>query len=149
MVTIKASGFGTVIVDDRDAGFVKGGAASSWRTASEGYNGRLFWTKNNDAVRPNYNWVRWYPSLAAARYEVFVYIPDKYTTTANARYWVSHAGGLTLKVVDQSANGDRWVSLGTFLFRGTGDDYVSLADVTYEPYLSRLIAFDAVKWVPR
>jgi len=140
---------GTVIVDDRDAGFVKGGAASSWRTAAEGYSGRLYWTKNNDLVRPNYNWARWYPSLAAGRYEVFVYIPDKYTTTAGARYWVSHSGGLTLKVVDQSANGDRWVSLGTFWFRGTRDDYVSLADVTYEPYLSRLIAFDAVKWVPR
>ena len=140
---------GTVIVDDRDAGFVKGGAASSWRSASEGYNGRLFWTKNNDTVRPAYNWARWYPSLAAGRYEVFVYIPDRYTTTAHARYWVSHVGGLTLKVVDQSANGDSWVSLGTFQFRGTGDDYVSLADVTYEPYLSRLIAFDAVKWVPR
>jgi hypothetical protein len=100
-------------------------------------------------VRANYNWARWYPGLAAGRYEVLVYIPDRYTTTAHARYWVSHAGGLTLKVVDQSANGDRWVSLGTFQFRGTGDDYVSLADVTYEPYLSRLIAFDAVKWVPR
>ena len=140
---------GTVIVDDRDAGFVKGGAVSSWRTAAEGYSGRLYWTKNNDIVRPNYNWARWYPSLAAGRYEVFVYIPDKYTTTAGARYWVSHSGGLTLKIVDQSANGDRWVPLGTFWFRGTRDDYVSLADVTYEPYLSRLIAFDAVKWVPR
>ncbi|MBN1137054.1 MAG: hypothetical protein JXM73_10730 [Anaerolineae bacterium] len=140
---------GTVIVDDRDSGFVKGGSASGWHIAYEGYNGRLYWTKNNDTVRPNYNWVRWYPSLAAGRYEVFVYIPDKYTTTARARYWVSHAGGYTLKVVDQSANGDRWVSLGTYQFRGTHDDYVSLADVTYEPYLSRLIAFDAVKWVPR
>ena len=140
---------GTVIVDDRDAGFVKGGSATGWHTVSEGYNGRLIWTQNNDAVRPNYNWARWYPSLAAARYEVYVYVPFRYSTTSQARYWVSHTGGLTLKVVDQSANGDRWVSLGTFWFRGTGDDYVSLADVTFEPYLSRLIAFDAVKWVPR
>jgi hypothetical protein len=41
------------------------------------------------------------------------------------------------------------VSLGTYWFRGTDDDYVSLADVTFEPYVSRLIAFDAVKWEPR
>lgn len=140
---------GAVIVDDRDAGFVKGGAASSWRTAAEGYSGRLFWTKNNDTSRPNYNWVRWYPGLAAGKYEVFVYIPDKYSTTSRARYWVSHAGGFTPRVVNQSAHGDDWVSLGTYWFRGTRDDYVSLADVTYESYLSRLIAFDAVKWVPR
>jgi hypothetical protein len=51
--------------------------------------------------------------------------------------------------VDQSANGNRWVSLGTYWFHGTRDDYVSLADVTYEPRLSRLIAFDAAKWEPR
>ncbi|MEJ2210144.1 MAG: hypothetical protein P8129_14065 [Anaerolineae bacterium] len=41
------------------------------------------------------------------------------------------------------------MSLGTYRFRGNSEDYVSLADVTYEPYLSRLIAFDAVKWGSR
>jgi hypothetical protein len=140
---------GTVIVDDTSDDFVRGGSWSAWHTEAEGYNGRLTWTRNNDYVRSNYNWARWYPSLAAGRYEVFVYIPDRYTTTSNARYWVAHRDGYTLRTVDQSANGDRWVSLGTYNFRGTSDDYVSLSDVTYEPYVSRLIAFDAVKWVPR
>jgi hypothetical protein len=138
-----------VIVDDGDAGFVKGGTSTSWRGVAEGYGGDLLWTKNNDAVRPNYNWARWYPKLTARRYEVLVFIPERYTTTAKARYWVSHAGGFTLRTVDQSANGGRWVSLGTYSFRGNDKDYVSLSDVTYEPYLSRLIGFDAVKWVPR
>ncbi len=140
---------GVVIVDDGDAGFRKGGSPTAWHSAAEGYGGDLIWTKNNDRVRPNYNWARWYPKLQARRYEVFVYIPYRYSTTAQARYWISHTGGLTLRIVNQSANGDRWVSLGTYSFRGTSDDYVSLADVTFEPYLSRLIAFDAVKWVPR
>jgi hypothetical protein len=140
---------GTVIVDDGDAGFVKGGRAASWRTEPEGYNNDLTWTKNNDWQRSNYNWARWYPKLSARSYEVFVYIPDRYTTTAAARYWISHAGGYTLRIVNQSANGGQWVSLGTYRFQGNNDDYVSLADVTYEPYLSRLIAWDAVKWVPR
>lgn len=140
---------GTVVVDDRDPGFVRGGDPSGWRVAYEGYNGRLFWTRNNERVRPNYNWARWYPRLQPGWYEVFVYIPNRYTTTARARYWISHAGGFTLRVVDQSANGGQWVSLGTYQFRGTRDEYVSLADVTFEPHLSRLIAFDAVKWVPK
>src|SRR5690606_7174536 len=116
---------------------------------AEGHGNSLLWTKNNDRVRANYNWARWYPTLTAGRYEVFVYIPERFTTTAQARYWVSHRDGYSLRVVDQSANGDRWVSLGTYWFRGTRDDYVSLADVTYESYLSRLIAFDAVRWVAR
>ena len=140
---------GGIVVDDKDAGFVKGGSSSSWRTADEGYNSRLTWTKNNDTPRSNYNWARWYPELSAGRYEVFVYIPFRYTTTSSARYWVAHRDGYTLKVVDQSANGDEWVSLGTYNFQGNNSDYVSLSDVTGESYLSRLIAFDAMKWVAR
>jgi hypothetical protein len=140
---------GTVIVDDVDPGFVTGGVAAGWRTVAEGYNGHLTWTYNNRTAQYNYNWARWYPSLQAAWYEVFVYVPDRYTTTARARYWVRHAGGYTLKIVDQSANGAKWVSLGTYKFAGNSNDYVSLADVTYETYRTRLIGFDAVKWEPR
>ncbi|MGC9335263.1 MAG: PA14 domain-containing protein [Anaerolineae bacterium] len=140
---------GTVIVDDGDAGFVKGGSAASWRRELEGYNGDLLWTKNNDYVRSNYNWARWYPNLKAGRYEVFVYVPHRFTTTAKARYWISHADGYKMRIVNQSAYSNQWVSLGTYRFQGNKNDYVSLADVTYEPYLSRLIAWDAVKWVRR
>jgi hypothetical protein len=140
---------GVVIVDDKDPGFVKGGAASAWRTAAAGHGGRLLWTQNNDRVRSNYNWARWYPDLVPGRYEVYVYIPERYSTTARARYWISHSNGYALRVVNQSAHGGTWVSLGTYRFRGDGSDYVSLADITYEPYLSRSIVFDVVKWIPR
>ena len=140
---------GEVVVDDNGAGFSKGGTATSWRSVAEGFGGHQLWTRNNDRVRANYNWARWQPRLAPGRYEVFIYIPDRYSTTASARYWISHAGGLTQRPVDQSAHGNQWVSLGTYEFRGTAADYLSLADVTYEPYLTRLIAFDAAKWVPR
>ncbi len=140
---------GTIIVDDVDTGFVKGGVAGGWRTEAEGYNGNLTWTYNNAAVAYNYNWARWYPALQARWYEVFVYIPDRYTTTANARYWIRHADGYTVKVVNQSTRGGQWVSLGSYRFTGTSEDYVSLSDVTFEAYRTRLIGFDAVKWVPK
>jgi hypothetical protein len=140
---------GTVIVDDTDPGFVTGGSASGWRTAYEGYQGRTIWTWNNDWARPGYNWARWYPSLVPGRYEVYVFIPERYSTSAGARYWVAHADGYTLRTVDQSVNGGRWVSLGTYRFDGGDDEYVSLSDATYELRLSRLIAFDAVKWEAR
>ncbi|MBX3016135.1 MAG: hypothetical protein KF832_31730 [Caldilineaceae bacterium] len=138
-----------VIVDTNDRGFVKGGNPNGWRSEAEGYGGNLLWSQNNDRARDSYNWSRWYPALQAGRYEVFVYIPDRFTTTSNARYWVSHQGGLTLRALNQSAYSNQWVSLGTYTFRGTQDDYVSLADVTFEQRLSRLIAWDAVKWEPR
>jgi len=113
-----------------------------------GYGADLTWTRNNEQRRSGYNWARWQPELAPGRYEVFVYIPRQYATTRQARYWVSHWGGYTMRIVDQSANAGHWVSLGSYMFRGTSMDHVSLSDVTYEPYLSTLIGFDAVKWVP-
>ena len=140
---------GTVIVDDRDAGFVRGGAAAGWRYVSEGYDGTLTWTYNNYNVQPYYNWARWYPALSAGWYEVFAHIPYNYSTTVQARYWVKHSGAYRLKIVNQSASGNQWVSLGTYYFNGLGGEFVSLADVTYETYRTRLIAFDAVKWVPK
>jgi len=140
---------GTVIVDEQDPGCIKGGAAAGWRVVNEGYNGRMLWTYNNYGVRYNYNWARWYPELSPGTYDVYVFIPYRYTTTAQARYWVRHANGYTLRVVNQSIHGDQWVFLGTYYFSGDDSEYVSLADVTYEPYRSRLIGFDAVKWEPQ
>jgi hypothetical protein len=140
---------GEVVVDDSDVGFAQGGSTSAWHTTAGGYGGSLTWTKNNDRVRPRYNWARWYPELSSGRYEVFVYIPAHTAMTTNARYWVSHDSGFTLRRISQAANAGRWVSLGTYWFRGQGGEYVSLADITYESYLSRRITFDAVKWVPQ
>ena len=104
---------GTIVVDDADMSFVKGGSATAWRKASEGHRGQLTWTCINDRRRHNYNWARWFPLLEPRRYEVLVTISDRCSTTSDARYWVS------------------------------------LSDVTFERYVSRLIAFDAVKWEPR
>ena len=142
-------GTGTVVVDDTDRGFSKGGLWTSWRTAWQGHGGSFIYTRNNDRIRPRYNWARWYPALANGRYEVFVHIPSQYATTTRARYWIFHAGGYTLRIVNQVLYSNQWVSLGTYQFRGNSQDYVSLSDVTYEPYLSRYVGFDAVKWVLR
>lgn len=138
-----------VVVDNLQSGFRRGGLEAGWRQASEGYENHLFWTKNNDKRYPAYNWGRWYPALDDAEYEVFVYIPHRYTTTTNARYWISHVDGFTQKTVDQSLYSNQWVSLGTYRFQGTEQDYVSLADVTSEERLSRLIAWDAMRWERR
>lgn len=138
----------SVIVDNTDPGFVRGGAETSWREVAEGYHDSLLWTRNHAGVRPDYNWARWYPNLEPGNYQVLVYVPFRYTMTAQARYWIHHSGGLTLQRVDQSVNGDTWVSLGTYKFRGDGSDYLSLADVTFEAAGSRLVGFDAARWVP-
>ncbi len=141
---------GTVIVDNGGTGFTTGGATSSWRTANEGYNGSLLWTKNNRVEQSNFNWAKWSPAVVSGgRYEVFVYVPYRYTTTASAKYLVSHQGGVTTRTVNQSLYNNEWVSLGTYTFNGNSNDYVYLSDITGETYVSRIIGFDAMKWEPR
>ncbi len=139
----------TVIVDDQDTGFQRGGLSTTWREETEGYSDHLYWTNNNDKTRSGYNWGQWSPQLDAASYEVFVYIPENRATTGNARYWISHSGGFTLREVNQSLYSGQWVSLGTYVFSGGDEDYISLSDVTYETYLSKNVAWDAIKWEKR
>jgi hypothetical protein len=140
---------GEVIVDDNSSSFIKGGPPSGFRTETQGYNGQLTWTQNNEVQRNDYNFGRWYPTLTARNYEVFAYIPDQFTTTTYARYSISHRDGIATVVINQSQFSNEWVSLGTHPFTGTPGDYVGLSDVTSEPALSTLLAFDAMRFVPR
>jgi hypothetical protein len=141
---------GTIIVDNTDTGFSKGGSSTSWRSATTGYNGSMLWTKNNKVEQANFNWAKWSPALTAGgRYEVFVYMPYWYTTTASASYVISYQGGVATRTVNQSLYNNEWVSLGTYTFNGNSNDYVYLSDITGETYVSRIIGFDAMKWEPR
>lgn len=140
---------GTVVVDDEGQGFTRGGDPADWHSEAAGYNNHLQWSLSANRVHPNYNWGRWRPDLQPGDYEVFVYIPDQFSTTSNARYWIHHGNNYTLRTVDQSANGGQWVSLDTYAFRGTGQEHVSLADVTFEAGNSRIVAWDAVRWERR
>lgn len=139
-----------VIVDVLGDGWTQGGDGATWRFAPNGRGGNALWTYNNAYIQPLYNWGRWYPRLPqAGNYEVSVYIPGGIATTANARYWINHAGRYDLIALPQTVYNDTWVSLGAFYFNAQGGEYISLSDVTYEPYLATTIVWDAVKFVPR
>jgi hypothetical protein len=132
-----------VIVDDLDPGFTKGGP---YYQAMIGYKSHIFYTKN--AYNVQENWGRWTPALTQpGNYQVFVFVPNNYATTHNARYTVYHAGIWNTRSVNQAAYYNAWVSLGTFNFSAGGGEYVFLNDITYEPYLTKFIGFDAVKFV--
>lgn len=138
-----------VVVDDMGPGWQAGGIGG-WRGAAMGINNHAFWTLNNTYTATGYNWARWYPALTAPDYyEVLVYIPDSLGSTLNARYWIYHNNRYDLAPRAQGFYHDQWVSLGTYYFNAAGGEYVSLADVTYECYLCRTVAFDAVRFVPR
>jgi len=137
-----------VIVDDTDSGFATGGDERYLYGRSAGYGGHLYWTWNSDERL--YNWARWYPGLnASGNWEVFVWVPRRYSSTRNAVYTIRHNGANDAAAVDQSAFADEWVSLGTYYFAGLPDEYVSLGDDTGEEYGTRFVGFDAVKLVLR
>jgi hypothetical protein len=137
---------GETIVDDQSSGFQKAGPSDSWYEIAVGYNGHTYWTYNSNAAV--YNYAEWVPTLPqASNYEVFAFIPKSHADTKSARYRIHHNGQDNSYVVDQSIYFDKWVSLGTYYFAASGDEYVYLDDVTGEAYASRKIGFDAVDFV--
>jgi murein DD-endopeptidase MepM/ murein hydrolase activator NlpD len=96
----------------------------------------------------------WQASLpSAGEYEVSVWIPNPdafeyegrtYTPTQKAVYQIYYRYGSTTKVVNQSLRTGTWYSLGTFIFASSAT--VKLNDRTGEPYLSTMIAFDAIRF---
>ncbi|MFW6062843.1 MAG: PA14 domain-containing protein [Chloroflexota bacterium] len=141
-----------VVVDDEGPGFERGGTpGDDWQEQSGGINGSFQWTWNSERLPTDYNWAQWRPNqspddaLLPGQYEVAAYIPPVEEASNQARYWVAHDNGFTLRIVDQAANRGRWVSLGTFFFDGA-DDYVSLADITLEDEESTRVVYDAVRW---
>jgi len=137
---------GEIIVDDRDAGFQKGGPTSSWYEATVGYKTHAYWTYNSDSQI--YNFAKWVPVLPqAGNYQVYAFVPKQRADTKSARYQIFHNGQQHSYLVNQSVYFDKWVSLGTYYFAVAGNEYVYLDDVTGEPYASRKIGFDAVKFV--
>ncbi|HOQ97751.1 MAG TPA: PA14 domain-containing protein [Anaerolineae bacterium] len=136
----------TVTVDDLDSGFTRGGNLESFHPVAFGYRSHLFYVWNNTSTV--YNWGRWTPKLpGAGNYEVQVYIPSRYFGTTSARYRISHNGATNDRVVSQARYYDQWVSLGSYYFSGKGQEYVYLGSATGEPWATRTVGFDAVRFI--
>lgn len=91
---------------------------------------------------------------ASGNYEVFAWIPNPdafqydgrtYNPTQSAVYQIYHQSGVSTKTVNQRLRTGTWYSLGTFTFGPSAS--VILNDRTGEPYISTMIAFDAIKFV--
>jgi len=137
-----------IIVDNHSSGFIWGGPTSSWYSRAVGYGGQLNWTWNGSTQV--HNWAKWFPYVpVAGNWEVYVYIASRYFGSKQATYQVYHSGTRDDRVINQNIYYDKWVSLGTFYFSGGSNEYVYLGDNTGEPYATRYVGFDAVKFVRR
>jgi hypothetical protein len=139
-----------VLVDNSGPGFQWGGPTRGRKVGYEGIGGNLYWTYNSTSNPVNFG--RWTPYLpAAGKYEVYVYIPGGYGNSTNVRYRILHDSWRHDRIVNQNWYGDQWVSLGIYRFNAAnrGHEFVLVYDNTREPYATRTIAFDAIKFVPR
>jgi hypothetical protein len=139
-----------VIVDELSEGFTWGGPLRGRREAQIGWVGHIFYTRNARSTPEN--WGKWTPILpTAGNYQVYAFIPSRYAGSRSVRYRIFHNGVRNDKIVNQSRYSNQWVSLGTYYFDAANDgsEFVIVYDNTGEAYLSKYIAFDAVKFVKR
>ncbi len=81
-------------------------------------------------------------------YEVFVWYAASSNHATNAPFTINHDGESDTVLVDQTINGDQWVSLGTYDFADNDEENVTLSDdadayviadaVKFESALSRI-----------
>ncbi len=116
-----------------------------YHSSLSGYDGHHWWTYS-EADESDRCYVTWTPNVdSASYYEIFAYIPANAEATG-ALYRIHHAAGKRHVMIDQSAYNDEWVSLGKYMFRNDGSDYVYLGDSTGVG--SEKLAFDAMRWEP-
>jgi hypothetical protein len=92
------------------------------------------------------NWAEWRPALPeAGHWEVSVFVPEQFATTAQARYTIVHADGRNPVTLNQSAFGNQWVPLGVYRCV-PGRAYLRLSDVTGERRRGIMVGYDAARW---
>ncbi|HEU0033930.1 MAG TPA: hypothetical protein VFQ53_25050 [Kofleriaceae bacterium] len=137
-------------IDETDSCFVKAGTSTSWYAAESGTNGACLFTYTTDDPAAD-NQATWQLNVEAdGRYTIEVYTDAALAKTHQAKYVVTHAGGTTDVVIDQSA-ATGFQALGDFELTAGTTYSVYLGDNTGEKYVSDNkieIMFDAVRVTP-
>jgi hypothetical protein len=138
------------VIDNSSPCFKLLGSSERWHVVTgEGQAGGLVWT---DAVQQATagTWARWEINLTAAgQYLVEYYAVAAYATFASTRYTVRHQGTESPLVIDQSAGGTGWRSLGTFELGAGSDQFVAVYDNTTTAVgAGQRIVADAIRLTP-
>ncbi|NMC54189.1 MAG: peptidoglycan DD-metalloendopeptidase family protein [Chloroflexi bacterium] len=117
---------------------------SFWNTDTAGFNGESQYTFSVNTSAASVNWGIWGTYIPAAdSYDVYAYWPQTTDNTNSAQYKVFHAAGSSLVTVNQAADGNRWVKLGTFNYN-QGPAAVILTDLASDE--NKRVYFDAIRW---
>lgn len=151
-----ASASETIIDTHYDSRFTKYPSGPYWWSVSDhdtfrtrAYNNNFYYTYCGAEGQGDLYFGTWAPSISG-EYDVYVWIPNPdpfgtYTPTHSAKYQIYHQYGYAERIVNQGLRLGGWYSIGRFTFN-TGSS-IMLNDRTGEPYLSTMIAFDAIRFV--
>ncbi len=139
VLPVKVDATNEVIVDNQDSGFTK---SSSWYESGSQpeYNGSSVYTGSSG------KWAKWTPNISATgMFEVFAWWNCYYNRDQKAKFTISHAGGTTVKYLNQRASSNHtvttkndcedasgsgccgyWVSLGSYTFNQGNTGYVQV-----------------------
>lgn len=128
-----------VIVDNGGTGYAETG---TWGASSSvGYYGG----GSRYADTGTGSTATWTPTIATAgNYAVYAWWVQGSNRANNATFAVTHAGGTTNVVKDQTASGGQWVALGTYAFNGGTAGKVVLSNAAQA---SKVVSADAMRFV--
>ena len=132
---------GEVLVDNGDPGYAETG---TWAAAGDAYG---YQDKITRRAAPTGSTATWTPTLPATQsYEVYAWNPDFIRTGSTAaRYAVTHDGGATNVLVDQTKAGQQWIDLGNYVMTPAAGRKVQLVN---NAGATGTLRADAVKFVP-
>lgn len=130
-----------IIIDNSDSQFtVISGTWNTGTSATDKYGADYRWNSTGTGE----DVVRWTPNLLqSGNYEVMAWYSAGTNRAVNAPFTVVHKDGSNTILINQTINGGKWNSLGTFPFNAGQSGYVSLSD-NAEP--SKVVIADAVRW---
>lgn len=101
--------------------------------------------KEGTSIRAKNNSALYIPDIPAkGDYAVYISYPCDSDNSKAVKYTVTHAGGKTSFIVNQTMGGETWIYLGTFLFNKGKDSSSSSVEVTAAD--DGYIGLDAIKF---
>jgi PKD repeat protein len=143
--------YSDTVIDDNhfEHGFYMNNSANGshmryFRDFNVGYGGHCWYTIT-EASGSDICYCKWTPNIHQnGYYKISAFIPPKGSNTTSAKYKIFHSNGVDSVIINQNANRNQWVDLGTYYLTTSSQKYVYLGDVT--GHSGDSIAFDCIKF---
>jgi photosystem II stability/assembly factor-like uncharacterized protein len=135
------------------------GCSDAWERITTELGSYAYLTLNTKDQANSTNSGKWTPDLPQdGFYQVEAYIPAHdpvvwcssgrtiSSDTAEARYEIYHASGVTTKSVSQRALSNQWLDLGAYPFKAGESGYVFLDDLNGEANFTSTISYSAARF---